>query len=292
MGDADAAFKALLLQDPEFNPNDRAYSAWLSFNLRAVDRGRRLVQKIGAYAPITRDTRVLDVGAGSGGVSIAFAEIGAQVTALEMDPRRRRWAAARFQGHDVDATLIDGSVEALPFPDSSFDVVTFVDVVEHVDDAAMAVHEIARVLAPDGIVYVSTPNKLSVISLLSDPHYHLFAVVLMPRRIARWYVEDVRRNDRGYWVTMIPSLRWLRRHFGREGVELTRIPPDGIERLSSPGTIRDRRVAYVARCFLATNATPLLSRLVVAQYPVLRMIGRKRRPATTDAAAAPARPAS
>jgi SAM-dependent methyltransferase len=50
-----------------------------------------------------------------------------------------------------------GSAEALPFADGAFDVVAAFDVVEHCEDDALAVSELARVLAPGGRMLLSVP---------------------------------------------------------------------------------------------------------------------------------------
>ena len=50
-----------------------------------------------------------------------------------------------------------GSAEALPFADEAFDVVAAFDVVEHCEDDALAVSELARVLAPGGRMLLSVP---------------------------------------------------------------------------------------------------------------------------------------
>jgi SAM-dependent methyltransferase len=68
-------------------------------------------------------------------------------------------AAASYVGVDVkenvEADLV-GHVEALPVEDASFDVVLCTQVLEHVDDPARAVRELARVTAPGGRVLAST----------------------------------------------------------------------------------------------------------------------------------------
>lgn len=50
-----------------------------------------------------------------------------------------------------------GSVDALPFADGQFACVCALDIVEHVDDDIPAFHELARVLAPDGVLLLSAP---------------------------------------------------------------------------------------------------------------------------------------
>jgi SAM-dependent methyltransferase len=67
--------------------------------------------------------------------------------------------AAAYRGIDAEpGPQVDdiGVVEELPYPDGSFDVVLCTQVLEHVVDPGRAVGEIARVLAPGGVAFVST----------------------------------------------------------------------------------------------------------------------------------------
>jgi SAM-dependent methyltransferase len=62
-----------------------------------------------------------------------------------------------FPGGLVPGEGVCGSATALPFHDEVFDVVSAFDVVEHCEDDAMAVEELARVLAPGGRMLLSVP---------------------------------------------------------------------------------------------------------------------------------------
>jgi len=66
--------------------------------------------------------------------------------------------AAEYVGVDVDnpAAELEGVVESLPVDDESFDVVLCTQVLEHANDPAAAVRELARVTAPGGRVLAST----------------------------------------------------------------------------------------------------------------------------------------
>jgi SAM-dependent methyltransferase len=91
--------------------------------------------------------RVLDLGAGTGKLTATLVELGADVTAVEPDPAmlaelRRELPAVR---------ALPGSAEAIPLPDASVDAVLAGNAM-HWFDMAVAGPEIARVLAPGGIL--------------------------------------------------------------------------------------------------------------------------------------------
>ena len=93
--------------------------------------------------------RVLDVGAGTGKLTRALLAAGYEVAAVEPDPQMRDAFAEAATGAEV----LDGSAEALPVPDGSFDAVA-VGQAYHWFDASRALPEIARVLRPAGVLAV------------------------------------------------------------------------------------------------------------------------------------------
>ncbi|PYR57952.1 MAG: hypothetical protein DMF85_12210 [Acidobacteria bacterium] len=106
--------------------------------------------------------RVLDAGCGGGGMPLSLAEEARVVVGI--DPIERfadagvRLADERGLRH-LHFALADGM--ALPFRPGSFDLVLSHAVIEHVADAPRYLRECARVLAPDGRVYLSTAPYLS-----------------------------------------------------------------------------------------------------------------------------------
>lgn len=64
--------------------------------------------------------------------------------------------------------LMEGNILDLPFPDGSFDAVFFHHVIEHVDDPASSLRELARILAPGGLLYVGTPNRHRAVGYLGS----------------------------------------------------------------------------------------------------------------------------
>lgn len=92
---------------------------------------------------------VLDVATGTGLVAEALLARGFRVTGVDQSPGMLSRARARFGGR---VELVEGSAEALPFPDASFDHLTFTYLLRYVDDPGATLAELARVVRPGGTV--------------------------------------------------------------------------------------------------------------------------------------------
>jgi SAM-dependent methyltransferase len=106
---------------------------------------------------------VLDIGCGDGLFAAALADAGACVTGIDPDAAMLRAAAPRRAGRDLH--LVRGRIEALPFPDASFDLVTAVTVLCFVRDEATAWREMARVLRPGGRLVIGELGRWSLWAL-------------------------------------------------------------------------------------------------------------------------------
>jgi len=112
---------------------------------------RELVTQIASCQP----SSVLDVATGTAGVAIALANrTGASVTGIDLTESmlargRERVSAA---GLDQRVKLQVGRAEDLPFPDASFDAVSFTYLLRYVRDPAATLRELARVLRPGGVL--------------------------------------------------------------------------------------------------------------------------------------------
>jgi len=92
---------------------------------------------------------VLDVATGTGLVAEALLARGFRVTGLDQSPGMLAAARARFAGR---VELVEASADALPFPDASFDHLTFTYLLRYVDDPGGTLAELARVVRPGGTV--------------------------------------------------------------------------------------------------------------------------------------------
>jgi demethylmenaquinone methyltransferase/2-methoxy-6-polyprenyl-1,4-benzoquinol methylase len=103
--------------------------------------------------PAAREALVLDVATGTAGVALQIVRrsparvVGLDLTQAMLRQGRENLARAAVDGR---ITLVAGRAERLPFPDASFDAVTFTYLLRYVDDPAATLGELARVLRPGG----------------------------------------------------------------------------------------------------------------------------------------------
>lgn len=109
---------------------------------------------------------VLECGCGPGDILELLAPLRCKLTGLDLNQRYLDLAAEKVPG----ATLFDGNVEQLPFPDASFDVVYAVGVFQYLIDERAAAREICRVTKDGGVVLISFANY-RMLHLLLDPYY-------------------------------------------------------------------------------------------------------------------------
>ena len=119
-------------------------------SLRQNGRWRReVVRHIVRFKP----RRILDVATGTGGVAIALAHatqadiVGVDISEPMLERGRKRVYEA---GLDQRVKLEQARAEQLPFPDASFDAVSFTYLLRYVGDPAAALVELTRVLRPGG----------------------------------------------------------------------------------------------------------------------------------------------
>ncbi len=113
-----------------------------------------------------RRPRILDVGCGTGANLLMLSQYG---DAEGVDVSEDALAFCRERG--LDKVKL-GAAEALPYDDATFDLVTALDVVEHLDDDLAGLREMRRVLRPGGRVLLFVPTFMFLWGLQDDVSNH------------------------------------------------------------------------------------------------------------------------
>ncbi|MEX0968762.1 MAG: class I SAM-dependent methyltransferase, partial [Bacteroidia bacterium] len=126
------------------------------------------------------EMKVLDMGAGHGAFTSRLYDMGYDVHACDLFPEI-------FQFDKVECRKVD-ITRKFPYEDNSFDLVIAIEVSEHILDHENFFSETGRILKPDGKLYISTPNILSLKSrfrFLFRGFYYSFKPLELKNRYRR-----------------------------------------------------------------------------------------------------------
>lgn len=98
--------------------------------------------------------KVLDLGAGQGALTQRLVDMGYEVSACDLFPVYYKYDKVKCDRVDV--------TETFPYPNDTFDLVIAIEITEHILDHENFFREINRILKPEGRLYISTPNILSM----------------------------------------------------------------------------------------------------------------------------------
>jgi SAM-dependent methyltransferase len=197
----------------------------------AVARGESAlaeVQQAGARA----GGMLLEIGCGTGGLLTAANGTFEPVVGVDIALRWLIIAQKRLQEVGSRATLVCACAEFLPFRGDCVQLVVANDVVEHARGQVGLLREARRVLAAQGALFLSTPNRWS---LAPDPHMQLFGLGFLPPRWRQAYVRAARQVP--YRVIRTLNYFELQRLVLRSGFErwqlfLPEFKPAHVARLS------------------------------------------------------------
>jgi len=136
------------------------YAAEYQMNLPISHLFNARMQRVFELMGNFRAGRVLDIGCGPAVIGTKFVDQPIEYYGLDVSQEMIMECISRF-GHDSRFRFSLGRIEELPFPDSSFDVVLCLGVMEYVTDGLVAVSEITRVVKPRGIVIATMLNGVS-----------------------------------------------------------------------------------------------------------------------------------
>ncbi len=189
---------------------------------------------INQLSPIAGKT-VLDVGCGGGILSESMAHLGAQVTGIDLGERALQVAKLHLLETGQVVDYIEQSVESLAEQrPASFDVVTCMEMLEHVPDPHSIVRACATLLKPGGYLYFSTLNR--------NPKSYLLAIIG-----AEYVLNMLPRGTHDYAKFIKPSeLAQFCRNAGLTVNALTGISYDPLRKKYALS--RDTDVNYMIAC--------------------------------------------
>ncbi len=174
--------------------------------LRAEARVRTpwIIEQIHHFFPrsnlvsATRPIQILDIGCGAGFLSNALAGEGFSVSGIDLSESSLAVAKAKDQTGTVKYLKADAY--ELPFADSSLDVVTSTDFLEHVSEPRRVLQEVTRVLKPGGYFFYHTFNKNLLSRLLvikamewfvknTPEDLHVYDLFINPKQLQTWLLD-------------------------------------------------------------------------------------------------------
>jgi len=170
----------------EDHPN---YERWKRAREISIERGK-FVRSIISKDCKCQNLKILDIGSGEGGTSEVLSEDNF-VTSFDMNKIR----LLRQQNSFSDINLLCGSSSSLPFKNNSLDLIILQDVLEHLDNKEKLINNIYNLLNDNGMIYLSTPNKFSVVNIIADPHWGVPLVSLLKRESVRKYFLNYFRKS-------------------------------------------------------------------------------------------------
>ncbi|HSX10604.1 MAG TPA: bifunctional 2-polyprenyl-6-hydroxyphenol methylase/3-demethylubiquinol 3-O-methyltransferase UbiG [Chlamydiales bacterium] len=143
-----------------------------------------IMREIGA------EKTVLDIGCGAGILTNALAKAGHTVHGIDLSPSSLRVAKAKDTTQKVSYQV--ANAYSLPYPNRTFDVVTAMDVLEHVEEPALLIAEASRVLKPNGQFFFHTFNR----------NFVSYLVII---KGVEWCVPNTPKNMHVYPLFIKPS---------------------------------------------------------------------------------------
>lgn len=159
---------------------------------------------------------LLDIGCGTGAnLPLLRGQVGATgyVTGVDFSPLALRFAGEQLSNHAQNAelpavTLSQADALRLPFRDASFDVVTMLDVLEHLSDDKQALCEVRRVLRPGGVFVWSVPAYQKLWSAHDEALHHFRRYEMRGlQRLLRQNGFEVRLIS--FAMSLMPPVAWL-----------------------------------------------------------------------------------
>jgi SAM-dependent methyltransferase len=184
--------------------DEKYFERYYKKNIFGLQKGRRpflyffWMRKLKKL--VRRNSKVLEAGCGAG-YFLRCLERRYDVAGMDISQ-----AALQSAGEKTKAELYCGSVEKLPFKDSTFAAIIAFDLLEHLNSPEMFLKESKRVLSEGGIIVISTPNPDSFGSRIK-PRMPEFKGLPYEKRMNQWFgwrdYTHINIKKRGEWRNLL-----------------------------------------------------------------------------------------
>jgi 2-polyprenyl-3-methyl-5-hydroxy-6-metoxy-1,4-benzoquinol methylase len=178
---------------------------WMKTSLR--HRYDFVLNSIGCYmsAYPTRPLRVLEAGCGDGVQLQGLIQMpGLEIWGVDYNLIRTGRAQEKFQ----EANIICGDLLHIPFKSDAFDIVLCSQVIEHIPQDDVLLEQLAKILKPEGLLILGTPNEGCLMARLRNhvfernilrntDHFHFYREPVVRRKIeaAGFTIQEVMREN-------------------------------------------------------------------------------------------------
>lgn len=123
-----------------------------------------ILNNIKRHKHLDHNSKILEIGVGSGWFQIYCKQQGLQINGLEISPQLMEVALEYGRRHETDLDLDVGNIEDTDIGVAAYDVIVASSVFEHVEDWQKGVQKIYDALKPGGLFYFDSTNKFSFVS--------------------------------------------------------------------------------------------------------------------------------
>lgn len=153
-----------------------------------TDRVARILTYLGRLKNMSESNKVLVLGCGPYPEPMKILHNkGHSVVGVEPVPSFVETATNYMDGK---AEVVQGTAEQIPLPDNSQDIVWLESVAEHVDSIRLSLEEMYRVLAPGGVLYLTTTNRHKFSIKGTNGEYQVPFYNWLPRLVKECYIHD------------------------------------------------------------------------------------------------------
>jgi SAM-dependent methyltransferase len=216
---------------------------------------------------------LVDIGCGTGGLLLAAQGRFSGIYGVDIALRWLVIAQKRLSENNATATLVCADAESMPFARQSFANAVAVDLLEHVYDVDNTIWEIAEILKPNGVLWLSAVNRHCV-----GPHplTGVWAIGYLPAGLRSWVLKKLKGIDLLRFANMVSPgeiSRLLRRH-GFVALQEKPKRVDGVD-VNAYSTLERGLIAL----YRSALGFPLFRRILLWIGPAFEIVCQKKEPA-------------